>query len=144
MEKNEGSCSILRSLNLDDIEDAVSEAYHQEGAGRPPRKPIGIFKALVVKRVKQIPSDRELYRRLWNDLDLREVCDIEEEQKPYHPTQLTRFRDRIGVERLDAGVLLFRSQIACLTNQQKAPQKEMRKSYGRTKRNYSNWKKYRR
>src|SRR4030042_2007693 len=100
MEKNECSCSILRSLNLDDIEEVVSEAYHQKGAGRPPRKPIGIFKALIVKRVKQIPSDRELYRRLWNDADLREVCDIEDEQKPYHPTQLTRFRNRIGVERL--------------------------------------------
>jgi hypothetical protein len=66
---------------LDDIEDVVSEAYHREGTGRPPRKPIGIFKALIVKRVKQIPSDRELYRRLWCDQDLREVCDIEAEQK---------------------------------------------------------------
>lgn len=101
MEKNESSCSVLRSLNLDDIEEVVSEAYHQKGAGRPPRKPNGIFKALIVKRVKQIPSDRELYRRLWNDPDLREVCDIEEEQKPYHPTQLTRFRNRIGVDRLE-------------------------------------------
>ena len=64
MKKNEGSCSVLRSLNLDNLEEVVSEAYHQEGAGRPPRKPIGIFKALIVKRVKQIPSDRELYRRL--------------------------------------------------------------------------------
>jgi transposase len=86
---------------LDDIEEVVSEAYHREGAGRPPRKPIGIFKALIVKRVKQIPSDRELYRRLWYDQDLREVCDIEAEQKPYHPTQLARFRNRIGVERLE-------------------------------------------
>jgi len=101
MEKTESSCSILRSLNLDDIEDVVSEAYHREGAGRPPRKPIGIFKALIVKRVKQIPSDRELYRRLWYDQDLREVCDIEAEQKPYHPSQLTRFRNRIGIERLE-------------------------------------------
>ena len=101
MEKTQSSCSILRSLNLDDIEEVVSEAYHQVGAGRPPRKPIGIFKALIVKRVKQIPSDRELYRRLWYDQDLREVCDIEAEQKPYHPTQLTRFRNRIGVARLE-------------------------------------------
>jgi IS5 family transposase len=108
MEKNERSCSVLRSLNLDDIEEVVSEAYHQEGAGRPPRKPIGIFKALVVKRVKQIPSDRELYRRLWYDQDLREVCDIEADEKPYHPSQLTRFRNRIGVERLEkiAGILV--------------------------------------
>ena len=101
MEKTESSCSILRSLNLDDIEEVVSEAYHQEGAGRPSRKPIGILKALIVKRVKQIPSDRELYRRLWYDQDLREVCDIEAEQKPYHPSQMTRFRNRVGVARLE-------------------------------------------
>jgi len=79
----------------------MSEVYHQKGAGRPPRKPIGIFKALIARRVKQIPSDRELYRRLWSDPDLREVCDIEAEQKPYHPTQLTRFRNRIGLERIE-------------------------------------------
>jgi transposase len=102
MEKNESSCSILRILNLDDIEETLSEAYHQEGAGRPPRKPIGIFKALVIKKVKQIPRDRELYRRLWNDKALREVCDIEAEDKPYHPSQLTRFRNRVGVEKLES------------------------------------------
>ena len=100
MEKKHHSCSILRSLNLDNIENVLSEAYHKEGAGRPPRKPIGIFKALIVKRVKHIPSDQELYRRLWYDEDLREVCDIEEDEKPYHPSQLTRFRNRVGVERL--------------------------------------------
>jgi hypothetical protein len=38
---------------------------------------------------------------LWNDSDLREICDIEAEQKPYHPTQLTHFKNRIGVERLE-------------------------------------------
>jgi transposase len=102
MDKNESSCSILRSLNLDDIEESLSEAYHQEGAGRPPRKPLGIFKALVVKQIKQIPSDRELYRRLWDDEALREVCDIEAESKPYHPSQLTRFRNRVGLERLES------------------------------------------
>jgi IS5 family transposase len=101
MGKNESSCSILRSLNLDNIEKVVSSVYHQKGAGRPPRKPIGIFKALTVKRVKQIPSDRELCRRLWTDPDLREICDIEAEQKPYHPTQLTRFRNRVGVQKLE-------------------------------------------
>ena len=71
MEKTESSCSILRSLNLDDIEEAVSEAYHQEGAGRPPRKPIGIFKALIMKRVKQIQSDRELI----GDYGMIKICE---------------------------------------------------------------------
>jgi hypothetical protein len=71
LEKNKSSCSILRTLKLDNIEKTLTEAYHEEGAGRPPIKPIGIFKALVIKRVKQIPSDRELYRRLWTNEDLR-------------------------------------------------------------------------
>jgi len=42
-----------------------------------------------------------LYRRLWNDPELRELCDIEEYEKPYHPSQLTRFRQRISSEKLE-------------------------------------------
>jgi transposase len=87
-------------LNLDDIEAVVWEPYHKKGAGRPPRNPLGIFKALIVKRLRQIPSDRELYRRLWDDPTLRTICDIEDREKPYHPSQLTRFRRRVGPERL--------------------------------------------
>ena len=92
---------ILSQLDLHDIETVVWEPYHREGAGRPPRNPIGIFKALVVKRLRQIPSDRELYRRLWDDEALRDICDIEEREKPYHPSQLTRFRRRVGPDRLE-------------------------------------------
>ena len=55
----------------------------------------------MTKRLRQIPSDRELYRRLWNDPTLRMICDIEEREKPYHPSQLTRFRNRVGPERLE-------------------------------------------
>jgi len=90
---------ILSALDLHDIENTVWEPYHREGAGRPPRNPVGIFKALVVKRLRQIPSDRELYRRLWDDPLLREICDIEDRERPYHPSQLTRFRRRVGPER---------------------------------------------
>jgi IS5 family transposase len=61
-----------------------------------------ILKALIVKRFRNIPSDRQLYRRLWNDPELRHICDIEEHEKPYHPSQLTRFRQRIGPERLES------------------------------------------
>jgi IS5 family transposase len=102
MEETESSCVILSKLDLDDIEEVVREGYHRNGSvGRPPRKPIGIFKALIVKRLQQVSSDRELYRRLWNDPGLRMVCDLEGEQKPYHPSQLTRFRNRIGTKRLE-------------------------------------------
>jgi len=86
---------------LDDVEEVVREPYHSDGAGRPPRSPLGILKALTVKRVRQIPSDRELYRRLWSDPELRRLYDIEEYEKPYHPSQLTRFRQRVGTERLE-------------------------------------------
>jgi len=86
---------------LDDLEDVVWEPYRHSGAGRPPRNPMGILKVLIVKRFRNIPSDRELYRRLWSDPELRELCDIEEHEKPYHPSQMSRFRQRIGPERLE-------------------------------------------
>jgi len=101
MGKGEFSSSILSWLDLDDVEEIVWEPYHKDGPGRPPRNPSGIFKALIVKRLRHISSDRELYRRLWNDPELREICDIEDEGRPYHPSQLTRFRKRVGPERLE-------------------------------------------
>jgi transposase len=101
MECHEDVISILSKLNLDDIEKTISQPYIKTGAGRPPRNPLGIFKALMVKQLRHIPSDRELYRRLWNDENLRMICDIEEREKPYHPSQITRFRYRVGPERLE-------------------------------------------
>jgi transposase len=101
MECHEDVVSILSKLNLDNIEKTISQPYLKTGAGRPSRKPLGIFKALMVKQLRHIPSDRELYRRLWNDEALRIICDIEEREKPYHPSQITRFRDRVGPERLE-------------------------------------------
>jgi len=86
---------------LDDLEVVVWEPYHKDGHGRPPRNSLGILKALIVKRIRNIPSDRELYRRLWGGPKLGGVCDIEDYEKPYHPSQLCRFRKRIGPERLE-------------------------------------------
>ncbi|MFH1328740.1 MAG: transposase [Candidatus Bathyarchaeota archaeon] len=101
MDKPECLCDIFSKLNLDDIEKVVKEAYHREdGPGRPPRKPMGIFKALLVKRFLQVPSERELCNRLWTDENLRELCDIEAEQNPYDHSQLSRFKKRVGSRRL--------------------------------------------
>ena len=93
--------SILSKLDLNNIETTISQPYIKSGAGRPSRNPLGIFKALLIKQLRRIPSDRELYRRLWNDEALRLICDIEEREKPYHPSQITRFRDRIGPDALE-------------------------------------------
>jgi len=60
MERHEGSVFVLSKLDLDNIEEVVWEPYHKRCPGRPPRKLMGIFKALIVKRLQQIPSDREL------------------------------------------------------------------------------------
>jgi len=73
MEKHEDVASILSQLNLHDIEQIIPQPYHKTGPGKPPRNPPGIFKALIVKQLRKIPSDRELYRRLWNDEALREI-----------------------------------------------------------------------
>jgi transposase len=90
----------VSKLRLDDVEKVGNEAYHEDGPGRPPRKPMGIFKALLAKWFQQIPSERELCRRLWTDDDLRMLCDVEAEQNPYHPSQLWRFKKRVGARRL--------------------------------------------
>ncbi len=50
MEKTEFSCTIRSKLNLDDVEKVINEAYHKDGPGRLPRKPLGIFKVLIVNR----------------------------------------------------------------------------------------------
>ncbi len=49
MEKPSFSCAILPKLNLCSIKKVVKEAFHKEGCpGRPPRHPMGIFKALII------------------------------------------------------------------------------------------------
>jgi hypothetical protein len=53
----------------------------------------------MVKRFQQIPSERELCRRLWKDDNLRELCDMETEENPCHPSRLSRFRNRVGTKR---------------------------------------------
>ena len=49
---------------LVDLEGFVCEPYRHDVAGKPPRNPLGILKALIVKRFRNIPSDRAPYRRL--------------------------------------------------------------------------------
>ncbi|RLI02398.1 hypothetical protein DRO31_04245 [Candidatus Bathyarchaeota archaeon] len=49
MECIEDVVSILSKLNLDNIEENIKQSYHQTGAGRPPRNPLGIFKAYMMR-----------------------------------------------------------------------------------------------
>jgi len=94
------SAIAMSSVPVKTILELVADAFHQSGSGRSPRKPLGVFKAHLAKRFLGIRSIRELERKLWNDLRLRQICDLEADDPAYSRSVLSRFPMRIGVERL--------------------------------------------
>ncbi len=91
---------MLDSLDLGFVQHLLEGCYHQNGAGRPPRNPLGLFKAHLAKRYLRISSLRELERRLWIDERLRAICGIAREEPAYGRTVLSRFNQRLGARRL--------------------------------------------
>jgi hypothetical protein len=61
---------------------------------------MGIFRALIVMRMKNIRSLRELTRLLDFDLRLRRLCLIKQGQKGYGRSVLSRFIARVGADLL--------------------------------------------
>ena len=70
-------------------------------AGRPPRKPLGLFRAFIVMRMKGIRSLREMSRLLNVDSRLRRICLLDEDEKGYPRSVLSRFTRRVGAEKLN-------------------------------------------
>ena len=91
---------MLNSLELGFVQRLLEGCYHREGAGRPPRNPLGLFKAHLAKRFLRISSLRELERRLSIDDRLRAICGIAREESAYGRTVLSRFNQRLGTRRL--------------------------------------------
>ena len=91
---------MLNSLDLGFVQHLLEGCYHQKGAGRPPRNPLGLFKAHLAKRFLRISSLRELERRLWIDERLRAICGIAKEETAYGRTVLSRFNQRLNARRL--------------------------------------------
>ncbi len=101
MKRYETLETLFGKVDTSFAEKVLNEAYHpKDSAGRPPRKPLGVFKAHLLRRVRHVPSDRMLVRQLWKDPRLRRICDIEENEPPYGIAVLSRFRSRVGPERL--------------------------------------------
>jgi transposase len=101
MKRYEALETLFSKVDLSFAQSVLSEPFHQVGSpGRPPRNPLGIFKAHLVKRLKHIPSDRMLVRQMWRDPRLKKICDIEADEPPYGIAVLSRFRSKIGPERL--------------------------------------------
>ena len=101
MKRHEALETLFGKTDLSFAQGLLNEPYHHVGSrGRPPRNPLGIFKAHIVKRLKHIPSDRMLVRQMWKDPRLKKICDIEANQQPYGIAVLSRFRSKVGPERL--------------------------------------------
>jgi hypothetical protein len=93
--------TLFGKVDLSFAETVLNESYHaKDSVGRPPRKPLGLFKAHLLRRLRHVPSDRMLVRQLWKDPRLKRICDIEEDEPPYGIAVLSRFRSRVGPERL--------------------------------------------
>jgi hypothetical protein len=93
--------TLFGKVDLSFAEAVLNESYHAKGSsGRPPGKPLGIFKAHLLRRLRHVPSDRMLVRQMWKDPRLRRICDIEASEPPYGIAVLSRFRSRVGPERL--------------------------------------------
>ena len=101
MKRYETLETLFGRVDLSFAQKVLSGAYHLEGSpGRPPRSPLGIFKAHLLRRLRHIPSDRMLVRQLWKDPRLKQLCAIEASEPPYGIAVLSRFRSRVGPERL--------------------------------------------
>ncbi len=93
--------TLFGKVDLSFAETVLNESYHaKDSVGRPPRSPLGVFKAHLLRKLRHVPSDRMLVRQLWKDPRLRRICDIEENEPPYGIAVLSRFRSRVGPERL--------------------------------------------
>jgi len=101
MKRYETLETLFGKVDLSFAEKVLNESYHpKDSPGRPPRKPLGVFKAHLLRRLRHVPSDRMLVRQLWKDPRLRKICDIEDNDPPYGITVLSMFRKRVGPERL--------------------------------------------
>ena len=101
MKRYEALETLFSKIDLSLAQKILNEPYHPPGSrGRPQRSPLGIFKAHLVKRLKHIPSDRMLVRQMWKDPRLKKICDIEADEPPYGIAVLSRFRSKVGPERL--------------------------------------------
>jgi IS5 family transposase len=101
MKRYEALETLFNKVDLSFAQKVLNEPFHPVGSpGRPPRNPLGLFKAHLVKRLKHVPSDRMLVRQMWKDPRLKKICDIEADEPPYGIAVLSRFRTKVGPQRL--------------------------------------------
>ena len=92
--------TLFQNVDLSIAETQARECFHTTGPGRPPRSPLGLLRAFIVMRMKEIRSLRELSRTLDIDLRLRRLCLIGDGERGYPRSVLSRFTRLVGAERL--------------------------------------------
>ena len=92
--------TFFDNVDLSFAENLIRRCFHVSGPGRPPRNPLGLFRAFIVMRMKGIRSLREMARLLNVDPRLRKLCLLDEDERGYPRSVLSRFTKRVGAERL--------------------------------------------
>jgi hypothetical protein len=76
MKRYETLETLFGKVDLSFAEAVLNESYHaKDSVGRPPRKPLGVFKAHLLRRLRHVPSDRMLVRQMWKDPRLMRIVD---------------------------------------------------------------------
>jgi len=92
--------TLFRNVDLSFAGKVLRGCFHASGAGRPPRNPLGVFRAFIVMRMKGVRSLREMTRLLNVDTRLRKLCLIKEDEKGYPRSVLSRFIRKVGEDNL--------------------------------------------
>ena len=92
--------TLFRNVDLSFAQNVLRGCFHASGAGRPPRNPLGVFRAFIVMRMKGVRSLREMTRLLDVDTRLRKLCLIKTGEKGYPRSVLSRFIRRVGEDKL--------------------------------------------
>jgi transposase len=91
---------LFRNVDLSFARKVLCGCFHASGAGRPPRNPLGVFRAFIVMRMKGVRSLREMTRLLDVDIRLRKLCLIKTGEKGYPRSVLSRFIRKVGEDNL--------------------------------------------
>jgi len=92
--------TLFRNVDLSFAEAALLGCFHTDGAGRPPRNPLGLFRTFIVMRMKGVRSLREMTRLLDADPRLRKLCLIKPGEAGYPRSVLSRFIRKVGEDNL--------------------------------------------
>jgi len=92
--------TLFKNVDLSFAGNVLHGCFHASGPGRPPRNPLGVFRAFIVMRMKGVRSLREMTRLLDVDIRLRKLCLIKTGEAGYPRAVLSKFIRKVGEDNL--------------------------------------------